>query len=787
MRLIPQSLKVYKQKSIFVKMLFLFNLFILIAILSFGYVSYTQSSSMLVEEVVKSNNKYIEQARDNIDATLASVDNLSFQISLQSQVRRALYLSETTWDLDQLLFLDVIKYLKNVKLSNTLISDIWIQFYRYPIVINHESKYNIDYYYEHIYETEPSVDWHAASQSHYGLKPVGRFETLSYGIGSSAVTFARTVPLSEINPMGVLYLNIKTDDFSSMVQRVSDPYPAFIYTVDASGEVLFNSKVRSDQDELINAVKGPITGKVKQIGAKEGYLTEIIDGTSYQIVFTSSKINDWKYISIVPTAFITEKANKIRQFTLAVAMLCLAGGLVMSYFLTNRIYRPINKIVSYIGLIGRKDEQAPGPSKEDELGFIDRIINYVYYENQSLRDSFEKNLPALRQKFVYDLIEGRVASEKLQELTVQIQLELRCDSFQVVVFETVGFTLDDKIGPYPHDVLETIDRLAAESVAEAPMAVYSIRKRNDKIISLLNLDYGSPKPEMIVDFIRKVQAYFEREHARTFTVGIGNLYRTAEEVPLSYVEALSALRYKVVKGDGSVIFVDEVNKPSERSLIYSIDTEKQLINGVKTGNLDALRQHLLAIWGENLKEGDFTPEMIANLFQALVGTAIRTIYEVQSTTEAIFGASFDLYKELNKHTRLQDKQSFIESTFRTISEWIQQKKQGQSAKLFGQIQSYVENNYHLDLSLATLGEQIGLSPSYLSSIFKDITGMNFVDYINTRRVEQAKTLLRQTNDTVADISDRVGFTNANTFIRVFKRYEGITPGQYRQATGEDSR
>ncbi|MCR8631216.1 helix-turn-helix domain-containing protein [Paenibacillus radicis (ex Xue et al. 2023)] len=782
MKLIPQSLKVYKQKSIFVKTLFFFNLFILIAILTFGYVSYTQSSSLLVEEVVKSNNKYIEQARDNIDKTLRSLDELSFQISLQSQIGRALYLSDETWDRDQLLFLDMIKYLKNVKLSNNLISDIWLQFYRYPVVVNYESKYNKDYYYSTIYKTEQKSEWNSSLSSHQGFASLGRFKISSYGVSSSNITFMRTVPLSELKPTGALYLTINTDSFSEMVQRISDPYPAFVYTVDANGKVLFNSRIRSEQDELINTVKEAITGEVRKIDQQEGYLNTTIDGRSYQVVFTSSNINDWKYISIVPTAFITEKANKIGQFTFIAALICLAGGLVMSYFLTNRIYRPINKIISYISLFTRKHTDRPEHLKEDELGFIDRIINYVYYENQSLRDSFEKNLPALQQKFLYDLIEGRVSSVNFEGLAEELQMEFKYDAFQIIVFETVDFSLEDRISPYYHNILELIDGMAgaADGSGEAHMTVKSIRKRNDKIISLLNLDHSSPKPEIIHDFIRQVTSYFEREHGRTFTVGIGNVHRLAEEVPLSYVEALSALQYKIVKGEGSVIFVDEVGKTPERSFIYSIETEKHIINCVKTGNMQALRQHLLLIWGDNLKVGDFTPEIISNLFQALTGTAIRTIYEVQSTAGEIFGDSFDLYKEVNACARLQDKKEFIERIFSSISQWIQQKKQGQNTSLFNQIQEYVEHNYHLDLSLTILGENIGLSPSYLSSIFKETTGMNFVDYINTRRVDQAKIMLRQTNETVVEISDKVGFTNSNTFIRVFKRHEGITPGQFRQ-------
>ncbi|MCU6790618.1 helix-turn-helix domain-containing protein [Paenibacillus sp. WQ 127069] len=787
MKLVPQGLKVFKQKSIFVKMLFVFNLFILIAILAFGYVSYTQSSSLLVEEVVKSNYKYVEQARDNIDETLTSLDNLSYQVSLQSQIRRALYLSETTWDQDQLLFLDIIKYLKSVKLSNTLISDIWIQFYRYPIVINQESKYNLNYFYDDIYKTDKSSGWEHPSPTHHGLNPIGRFQATTYGVSSSVITFERTVPLSEIKPMGGLYLNIKTDDFANRVQGASDPYPAFIYALDNNGEVVFNSKIRSDQDGLISSVKGAITEKVRGIGAREGYLEQTIAGHSYQILFTSSKVNDWTYISVVPTAFITEKANAIRQFTFVTAIICLIGGLIMSYFLINRIYSPISKIIGYINVLGRTPSNQNRTAKEDELGFIDRIINYVYYENESLRGSFEKNLPAFRQKFLYDLIEGRVSSANVQELAKEIQLDFSYDSFQVIVFETVDFSLEDKIGLHNRDILEIVDGRIAQ-LEDAHINVRSIRKRNDKIISLLNLDHPNPKPEVIHDFISKVISYFKQEHSRTFTVGIGNIYSSVEEVPLSYVEALSALQYKIVKGEGSVIFVDEVGKMPESSFSYSIEAEKHIINCVKTGNRLALQQHLHKLWGENLKQGDVTPEIITYLFQALVGTAIRTIYEVQSTTAEIFSDSIDLYREVNQQPRLEDKKEYIERMFQSISDWIHNKKQGQDNTLFNQIKDYVENNYHLDLSLTILGENIGLSPSYLSSIFKEVTGMNFVDYINTRRVEQAKIRLRQTQDTVVDISEQVGFTNSNTFIRVFKRHEGVTPGQFRQMyVKEDSK
>jgi YesN/AraC family two-component response regulator len=55
-----------------------------------------------------------------------------------------------------------------------------------------------------------------------------------------------------------------------------------------------------------------------------------------------------------------------------------------------------------------------------------------------------------------------------------------------------------------------------------------------------------------------------------------------------------------------------------------------------------------------------------------------------------------------------------------------------------------------------------------------------IEYVNKRRIDQAKLLLMESDVAINDMTDKLGFTNSNTFIRVFKKYEGITPGQFRQ-------
>lgn len=84
-----------------------------------------------------------------------------------------------------------------------------------------------------------------------------------------------------------------------------------------------------------------------------------------------------------------------------------------------------------------------------------------------------------------------------------------------------------------------------------------------------------------------------------------------------------------------------------------------------------------------------------------------------------------------------------------------------------------------------LAEKVYLSSGYLSFIFKKETGMNLNRFIRVFRMEKAKELLCSTNMKVAQVSEKVGFSNVSYFCRSFREYYGSSPESYRKGTGDD--
>lgn len=95
------------------------------------------------------------------------------------------------------------------------------------------------------------------------------------------------------------------------------------------------------------------------------------------------------------------------------------------------------------------------------------------------------------------------------------------------------------------------------------------------------------------------------------------------------------------------------------------------------------------------------------------------------------------------------------------------------------IKRYVERNVFKKVSLEDAARVVGLNPKYLSRVFHDTAGMGFMDYKLKVKLDKAKELLNTTGSTISEISDKLGFMNPESFMRIFKKVTGKTPTKYR--------
>lgn len=102
-----------------------------------------------------------------------------------------------------------------------------------------------------------------------------------------------------------------------------------------------------------------------------------------------------------------------------------------------------------------------------------------------------------------------------------------------------------------------------------------------------------------------------------------------------------------------------------------------------------------------------------------------------------------------------------------------------------QLLSYIDTHYYENLSLSFAADKLGFSESHFSKIFKKLTGINYVNYINLIRIEHAASRIKNTPDKITDIAVDCGFNNIRNFNRVFKSITGLTPTDFLYGTHAD--
>ena len=130
----------------------------------------------------------------------------------------------------------------------------------------------------------------------------------------------------------------------------------------------------------------------------------------------------------------------------------------------------------------------------------------------------------------------------------------------------------------------------------------------------------------------------------------------------------------------------------------------------------------------------------------------------------------------------------IKSILQSIAlEMIKNKDDQERKKEFTAVEEitrYIEKNYMNNITLSDLAESVHLNAAYLSELFRKEMGTSFKAYLTDVRMEAAKNFLKNSNYKTSELAAMVGYNDTKNFIKIFKKYVGITPVGYRKLMGK---
>lgn len=276
------------------------------------------------------------------------------------------------------------------------------------------------------------------------------------------------------------------------------------------------------------------------------------------------------------------------------------------------------------------------------------------------------------------------------------------------------------------------------------------------------------------DAISRAREMAHKLKARTniaFRVGIGKV-GILKEMETSYRDAINALLITT----NTVAHADDLAIGVRVEDNYPLDIENRLFDEVERGRTNAAIDAAKDFFSW-LGKSDIMDARLKVLEFALWAEKIS--YQAGGKAYSV-GSRHDYLPTLMKMNSCEELWNWFEEKIIFACTNISNLKEESSSDAIAASKAYIEANYTRNISLEDVSREVNISTYYLSRIFKEAMGKNFIDYLTDLRIEKAKELLSTTSYSMKEICMMSGYSDPNYFSKTFKKNVGVTPTEYRE-------
>lgn len=212
---------------------------------------------------------------------------------------------------------------------------------------------------------------------------------------------------------------------------------------------------------------------------------------------------------------------------------------------------------------------------------------------------------------------------------------------------------------------------------------------------------------------------------------------------------------------------------------YPYEKEKDLITKARTGNVQDANAILNDLLGYVLFSEGNSLDVVKTRAIELSSLLSRAAIEGGAPTDNILRMNNMFLKSIQQINSLEELCFSLQEVVETFSESMFNYTPNKNNELIKKAMIYISQNYNKPITLDDVASHVHLHPAYFSTMFKQSIGSSFKEYLNMVRIEESKRLLSNTDFSIIDIALSIGFEDQSYFSKVFKKYTGMTPKQFR--------
>lgn len=752
--------------ELFLKLFFSYVLFLIIPVIIFASIFYTGIISYFESQIGHLNENKLQLIQSNIDNLFMELSRNSMKISVNKNIFSLNYLSEgqPAVEVEDILKIrDIGSTLWDVECTNPDIASIYLYSAANKKIITRDSIVDLSNFMDKEWVSE----YEKNPQKVALLKSRIPSDNKDYGI-RQVVTLIQPLSMYMTNLNGVVVINIYENSILKTMDASASSRDEYTFVLNEKGEIFAgdNSKIKVLKAEDLKILNDRIAE-----ADETGYFMENINGSRYVVTFCKSKVFGLNYVDVSPVNTLFSKVMLFKTMVVVLSIVLIILGIALSYFLSNRIYNPVKKIVESL-------QSAKGiilKDSKNELAAISSSINNIIEEEKNLNNTLEAYNKDLKKSHLFNLIMGN-SSEEEHAKDCKIP-----DGNYVCIVASID-RYQEFIEKYSYSrqcYIKLLLLKSYEGIINLYTTGYGVLAQENKFVLIVNVLDVNDTEVLINKICADIRNQISMNEDISITMGIGGCYQVKENMRLSYMQAVEAANYKLLSGHGSTINYKDICS-KQTTYYYPIEKEKHILNCLEANSQSGIHNSVTEFVDEIINNSNLTCENIMHIFYQLVGNTIKHLMVSNISIKDIFKESDSIYKELTIRETIEDIRNWLQMFYEEIINYLKNNN-AVDKKYMSKILDYLKNNYtRSDIGIQSASEAINISYSYMRKIFKEYMGSNFIDYLNSLRIEHAKKLLLETELTNNEIAEKVGYNNDLSFTRNFKKQEGITPGEYKK-------
>ena len=510
-----------------------------------------------------------------------------------------------------------------------------------------------------------------------------------------------------------------------------------------------------------------VSGNFPVSDTKNRYQTMEAGGQKYAAMAKVSEMTGWTYTILIPVSVIEQGADQMQRYYFLMLFGCTAVGGIAAGAVSRKQFRPVKAMQE---LLNQFSHASGGkmPKGKESYHWLQEQVDRFFEERINTMTILRQDRRELKNYYLLRLLENSY-TEDMDENLKNCQIVFEYPYYAVIQLfpaESAARAEEESLMLF---VIKNIFSELLESGGDMRVYMVHVGKRVAGIINLQNP--GSM--DQLYDHIYRAQELIEENFQQKIAALVSDCYGSRMEIFKAYQDSCELEEYLPFSED--LVLCSKDIQDLGKTYHYNAELDQKLLNAVKAGNEELAEEQLVLI----LNPYDMG-KISLNVYRCLVFDIWRTISRAaEESGSSDAAAQYSLEEELFADVspgRIKEK--FTEQ-IRQICRCIQQaqKEGGRDKELSRKVQAYILEHFRdPDLNVSQIGLQFHLTPSYLSSLYKKQTGGSLLEYLNQARLAEAERLLKQ-GFSVTETAKQAGFRDSTYLIRVYKKKNGITPGQ----------